>query len=288
VFRLSPFLFVAIGLPARSKSEQERYNRLVNIRENDNESENAIARPDPRLVFRALCRIPVLRWLIQVAVMGAGMSLVDSFLFVMLQNELGASTRLCGYTVGITVLMELPIFHYSKWLLKHWGHDVLFAVAMLSYVIRVLGYTVLTESTVLWVLLLEVLHGLTSACMWIAAIDFSAAVAPAEWSTTVQTIMTMTMQCLGGGVGPLIGGYVYDKYGAFSMYRGAGYVVGCVLVIHLATFGLCRQGHDAFLRRQAAKGRSSMTDGSTQGDQGSRRSVEIEARSEATTRKIEI
>lgn len=238
-------VITACGLPARSKSEQARY---------DLSNEGAmVPRPPTTLLVEAICRGPVFLWLLEVAVIGAGMSLVDSFLFVFLQNELGASTALCGYTVGITVLFELPVFHYSQFLLRHLGHDFLFVSAMVAYVFRVLGYTLLTPSSVHWVLLLEILHGITFACMWIASVDFSGSIAPEEWSTTVQSILSMTMSSFGGGIGPMVGGYVMERWGPVFMYRGAGWIVGGVCVVHLVAWLGCRKGHDDFLQSLSAE-----------------------------------
>ena len=177
------------------------------------------------------------------------MSLVETFLFVFLQDDLGSSTTLCGYTVGVTVLFEIPIFHNSKYLLKEWGHDLLFVISMLAYSVRVFGYTFLTPSTIHWILPLEVLHGITFACMWIASVDFSARVAPEEWPTTFQTVLSMTMSCIGGGIGPIIGGVVMEKYGAIAMFRGMGLVISIVTLAHLFVWLGLRQGHDAFLRQ---------------------------------------
>jgi PPP family 3-phenylpropionic acid transporter len=246
-----------VGLPARSQSEQARYDALNNSNNNDdsdealdNSNDNDVdIRPRISTLIQSICRIPVVLWLFEVAVIGAGMSLVDAFLFVYLQNELGAPTKLCGYTVGVTVLFELPIFHYSKSLLRYWGHDWLFLVAMSAYSIRVLGYTMLTPATVYWILPLEVLHGITFACMWIASIDFSARVAPPEWSTTFQSLLSMTMTCLGGSVGPIAGGYVMEHYGPVVLYRGTGILVGGVALVHSVFYFCFQQGHDAFLKR---------------------------------------
>jgi MFS family permease len=245
-------LVISFGLPARSCSEQARYDQL-NHNDDDNNDEGESERPSIMTLIRAICRFPVVLWLLEVAVIGAAMSLVDAFLFVFLQNDLQASTTLCGYTVGVTVLFELPIFHYSKYLLKTWGHDLLFVFAMLAYSIRVIGYTLLTPSTVHWILLLEVLQGITFASMWIASIDFSARVAPAEWSTTFQSMLSMTMSCLGGGVGPILGGYAMDYYGPVPMYRTAGLIVGTVGLVHVALWLGLSRGHGAFLQRATSR-----------------------------------
>lgn len=207
----------ALGLPARSNSEQKQYDRINRPRQHQPQPDipqgeadaEVVAgevdgnlgyddshQPQIRTLIRAICKPSVLLWLLEVAVIGAAMELVSAFLFVYLQNNLHASTTLCGYTVGVTVLFEIPIFLYSKFFLRRLGHDVLFLLAMAAYGIRVWGYTTLTPATVYWVLPLEGLHGITFASMWIASIDFSTAIAPEEWSTTVQAILSVTMSCL--------------------------------------------------------------------------------------------
>lgn len=193
----------------------------------------------------------MLFWLFEVLVIGAGMSMVDSFLFVYLQNDLGASTRLCGCTVGVTVLFEIPIFLRSKRLLRDAGHDSLFVVAALAYAARVTGYTLLTPDTVRWVLLLEVLHGVTFACAWTAFVDFAARAAPPGSSTTFQTVLSATMDCLGGGVGPIVGGAAVERLGAARVYRFCGAVVLAVTIVHTVRWRALGRGHGSYLRSKS-------------------------------------
>jgi PPP family 3-phenylpropionic acid transporter len=239
--------FAFFGLPARSKSEQARYEQVHQHQQEED------GHPKFQVLVRALCRLPVVFWLLQVITIGCGMALVDTFLFLYLQNDLGASTKLCGLTVGITVLMELPIFHYSQFLLERVGHDALFCISMAAYAVRVFGYTFLTETTIYWILPLEILHGITFACMWIASVEFSATVAPDEWSTTVQTILSACFACFGNVLGGFVGGWVMQKYGAVALYRGMGWIVWGVLILHLFLWLGCQQGHDAFLESLKAE-----------------------------------
>ena len=114
-------LVTAFGLPAQSKKEQAQYDRLNNNGNQDGEMEEIADQPQICTLIFSVLRLPVLVWLTEVAVISAGMSLVDSFLFVFLQSDLKGNTRLCGYSIGVTVLFEVPVFHYSKYLLKEWG-----------------------------------------------------------------------------------------------------------------------------------------------------------------------
>ena len=245
-------LVTAWGFPAKTKAEEARYEEMQ--RKSLESANPASSRPQLALLFKALCHVNVIFWLVQVAVIGAGMALVDSFLFVFLQNNLSATTSLCGYTVGVTVLFCLPIFHWSQFLLQRVGHDLLFIIAMVAYSTRVIGYSMLTPSTVHWVLALEVLHGFTFASVWIASVDFSAAVAPKEWSTTVQAILSSSLFCVGGGIGPIVGGWVVEVYGSVIMFRYAGLIMGIIMGIHLILFMICGEGpHGGYLRRVEKK-----------------------------------
>jgi len=161
-------------------------------------------------------------------------------------------------TVGVTVVFEIPIFHYSKWLLSNVGHDVLFVIAMISYLIRVLGYTLLTETTLYWILPLEILHGFTFASMWIASIDFSAAIAPTECSTTIQTILWVSYTYIGQIIGSTVGGWIIQNYSMIIMYRGMSFIFLIVLLLHLYVWLVLERGHhayylDAIAKRQSAE-----------------------------------
>ncbi|CAB9505856.1 Major facilitator superfamily domain-containing protein 6 [Seminavis robusta] len=241
-------LLAAIGLPSKTKAEQAQYEHAVTAANGLQDA--GIPRPKLATLYDAVCRLPVIYWLLQGVVLGAGVSLVDSFLFVYLQNDLHASTTLCGWTVGVTVLLELPIFFYSQSLLKNLGHDRLFVLAMAGYLLRVFGYTLLKPRTVHYIFAMEILHGVTVGCMWIASVDFAAAIAPIEWSTTVQTMLSTAIFCVGGGLGPMVGGWVMEQHGAVAMYRGAGVVVGVAMLGHLALWGLYGEGpHGRHLKR---------------------------------------
>jgi len=126
-------------------------------------------------LLRLLCSKPrVLLFLTEVVVMGAAMATVERLLFLYLVNDLKSSTALCGWTVGVNVLFELPIFAYPEPLLRTLGgRDGMFLIAMACFAFRVWGYTLLAPGTEWYVLPLEALHGVTFACFWIVTTDIS-------------------------------------------------------------------------------------------------------------------
>jgi hypothetical protein len=89
------------------------------------------------------------------------MSVVENLIFLYFEF-LGGSNTLCGLTVAVTVLFELPIFHYASEVLRWMELPVwMFQWGCVAYVVRVIGYSIVPESRAMWVLVLEPLHGVT-------------------------------------------------------------------------------------------------------------------------------
>ena len=57
----------------------------------------------------------------------------------------------------------------------------------------------------------------------------------------------MAMSCIGGGIGPIVGGVILDHFGVNVMFQAMGLVVLCVATIHLIVWKGFGGGHDAFL-----------------------------------------
>ena len=225
-----------------SKRQIEEYNTIDNNNRNgsNTDKDTKASRSSKEELFAVLLAPSFLFFLFEVAIIGAGIGVVERLLFIYLQSDLQASTFLCGLTVLVNVIFELPIFIYTDVLLKRLGHDGMFIFAMFFYVIRAFGYTFLTVDTVYFVLALEALHGFTFALMWAAAVEFSKTRSPKGWTTTIQAIVTTSWRCLGVGIGSGVGGYVAEYKGFPYLYRGAGIIVGAVCVLHILMLGVCR------------------------------------------------
>lgn len=179
----------------------------------------------------------VLLFLAEVVIMGAAMATVERLLFLYLVNDLYASTLLCGLSVGVNVLFELPIFWYASSILNYLGSDGMFLVSMICFSIRVFGYTLLTPSTKWWILVLESMHGVTFATFWIVTTDVSKVLIDKSkggvWSTTIPSVVQMLYNAVGATIGSVLGGIAMHRFGSREMYR---FTAGCVffmLVVHL-------------------------------------------------------
>jgi Na+/melibiose symporter-like transporter len=183
-----------------------------------------------------LCRVLrkpfMIAFLLELFVLGCCVGVVERLLFVYLQNELHGNTTLCGLTVGVTVIIEFPMFHYNQKIAQRLGHHGMMMTALLAYSIRSFGYTLLTTETRYYILFLEALHGVTFALLWSAAVEYGKIHAPKDFNTTMQSIITTVYSALGVGIGSLVGGHIMDQYGGRWMYRGSSALSIIVFAIH--------------------------------------------------------
>ena len=100
---------------------------------------------------------------------------VESLIFLYFEL-LGGTYAVCGLTVAVTVMFEIPIFHLSATMLSKVGTAMMQQIACAAYVVRVIGYTIIPSDGhhIIYVLLMEPLHGVTYACSTSSSVEFIA------------------------------------------------------------------------------------------------------------------
>eukprot|EP01084_Bolivina_argentea_P163491 284416_1 len=171
-------------------------------------------------------------------VCGIGTALVENFLFLFLTEYFGASDLLCGLTLVCMVSGEVPVFHFSKYLIEKVGLIGLMGISHFAYFVRVLGYSFLPQNaTDVWfILFIEPLHGLTFAGMWIASIEYGSRITPNHLKGTMLGLMSgMYGGGISGSIGCIVGGVIYQYYGPVLMYRYAGFaMIGWMFVFQIS------------------------------------------------------
>ena len=99
-------------------------------------------------------------------VVGAGFSMVEGLLFILLR-EMKASTLLCGLSVTVTVIFELPLFSRADLIFARLGAKKMILLGQFAWAVRAIFYAQMPEAWM--VLLIEPLHGFTFAMVWIAS-----------------------------------------------------------------------------------------------------------------------
>ena len=62
------------------------------------------------------------------------------------------------------------------------------------------------------------LHGITFAPVWAGAIDLAAELAPPGLATVAQSLYSSMFTGAGGALGLALGGWLYDNFGAETMF----------------------------------------------------------------------
>jgi PPP family 3-phenylpropionic acid transporter len=165
------------------------------------------------------------RWrlfLLVVFISGVGSSVLSNYLFLRL-NDLGASTTLMGMALAVATLSELPVFFYSGALMQRWGARPLLVFSLFVYVFRAMLISILPAA---WMVLpVQLLHGLTFSITWAAGVTYARQIAPAGLGATAQGLFSGTFFGLGGSVGALLGGMLYQAVGSALMFRYVALVV---------------------------------------------------------------
>jgi len=224
---------------------------------NRTDDERELMEANTRIKCNDFCRVVgrEIWFFALIIVFGMGLGVIDKLLFVYLTNELHATTSFCGLTVAVTVIIEIPLFHYGAKLLKFFGRDTMFTMALVAYIVRVFGYTLLTPDSKYWILPLEVLHGIGFSNVWMVSIDYSSEIVPSGWNSTMQTFLRSLYLSVGAGIGAVGGGFLMQNYGAKFMYTAYGLLVALFLCLHLISIHMgLHSFNDVSLKRLQARG----------------------------------
>jgi predicted MFS family arabinose efflux permease len=149
---------------------------------------------------------------------GFGAGVIDAFLFVRL-GQLGGTGTIMGISRFITCASEVPMFRIAGTMQERYGIWPVMAITQIAYVIRFLYYSTLT---VPWLVLpCEILHGLTFAVMWSVSCSYATLISTPECHATIQALLKGLHYGLGSAMGALVGGFIYDSYGAVSLFEGS-------------------------------------------------------------------
>ncbi|WP_186578586.1 MFS transporter [Aquibacillus kalidii] len=162
----------------------------------------------------------------------------DSFLGIYI-DHLGGSESLIGFAWFAGVAGEAIIFATAgKWFRKY--HPLIFIiVAGLLFAVRWSIYAVIEDPV--YIVLLQVLHGLTFGVFYLAAFQYVTRLIPKMIQSTGHLVFVSIFFGLSGIVGSLLGGELIDSLGGGYLYGTMAVMalVGSILitVYHFLPFG---------------------------------------------------
>ncbi len=149
---------------------------------------------------------------------GFGSGVIEAFLFVRMK-QLGSSGLTMGISRFLTCAAEVPMFQIAGIMHKKYGTWPMLALTQLAFVMRFTYYSFLTNP---WAVLpCELLHGLTFATTWSVSCTYANMISPPECHSSMQALLEGLHWGLGSGMGALIGGFAYDRFGAVWLFEAS-------------------------------------------------------------------
>lgn len=182
-----PFL-ASFFVPAQSKVSMAHVKRRELV---------VLLRDRTLLLFLLLCMV------------GYGTFAAYNTFFGLYLRGLGVSTRAIGLASGMASLSELPTMMLSGIMMKRLGIKWLLLIGLSVAIVRWLAYAIFTDYSVLFAFTL--LHGVSFASFYIAAVTFIDRYVPIHLRTTGQTLFYGTSFGLGTWASTNLFGALYER-----------------------------------------------------------------------------
>lgn len=119
------------------------------------------------------------------------------------------------------------MFYFTGSIIRALGLDGCFHLCFAAFLLRLGCYATLSLWGSPWLVLpVELLHGLTFGLTWSAGVAKGASIAPPGLEATTQSAFQGLMFGLGHGIGGMVAGGLYQRYGAQVAFGTSFAVVG--------------------------------------------------------------
>lgn len=200
---------------------------------------SALTTPLGQGLRRLLKRRSWIFFLISVFLMGVTLAGMHYFLGLYLV-ALGGNESLIGLAWGLGALTELPVMFFSAVLLRRLTVRGTLALGFALYGLRWFLYALMRDP--MWVIPINLLHGLSFASVWVAGVAYVDMHAPPGLEATAQGLFTSVLWGLSAASGALISGYLFDTIGPAAMFGVYGVVAGLALALFI--YGSARSTTD--------------------------------------------
>lgn len=171
-----------------------------------------------------------LNFLLLLFVIGIGLGISGNYLLLRMES-LGIPRTYMGLTLVTLTLSEIPLMIFGHRLLKILPAQRWLYIALGFMCLRLFANSLATAP---WhFLLVQFFHGPTFALVWVAGVAYADELSPSHLKATSQGIFSSVLNGLGGALGALIGGFLFDSLGAVRMfsYSSLGLVIiTCILL----------------------------------------------------------
>jgi PPP family 3-phenylpropionic acid transporter len=175
---------------------------------------------------------------------GVAFSAVNSFLFPYM-IELGMSGITRGIAITIATISELPVLFFSNYLIDRYKALGLLFIGMFITGLRMILYAVLNFQA--GILIFQLLNGLTSPLVLVAAVSYANEIAPEGMKATAQGLVGAAMFGFGAAAGGAAAGLLRGGMGGQAMFLliGIAVLLGVGGIFILEKHQNARQMHGA-------------------------------------------
>ncbi|SFP98312.1 MFS transporter [Caldicoprobacter faecalis] len=163
----------------------------------------------------------------------------SAFIFLPNLMELvGGSDGELGMVFTIMAISEIPIFLYSKILIRKFKPINLILFSTIFFILRQALY--LVSTTPFHVLAIQLLQGPSFALFTNGAVYYIDELAPSELKATAQTFANSIFFGVSGIIGSYVGGWIIDSYGLRSIYWVGVFVSIAISVLFFFSLNINR------------------------------------------------
>ncbi|HZJ82284.1 MAG TPA: MFS transporter, partial [Clostridia bacterium] len=152
--------------------------------------------------------------------------------------DLGASPGTLGIASSIMAFSEIPIFLFTRKLLRKFKPVHLILTSSVFFLFRQVAYLTATTST--QIILAQLLHGPSFALFLNGAVYYIDSMAPSELKSTAQTFATALYGGISGIIGSYGGGWVIDNLGIRKLYIIGIYAIIIITLLFIASLVIGR------------------------------------------------
>jgi len=172
---------------------------------------------------------------LSVFVAGALDCVLQSFLFMLMDDDMHASKTAMGVAILVACISEIFMFPLSSIIIKKVGSPLTcIELGIVSHGIRLL---VLSYCENAWASIpIHVLHSVTWALLWAAQVEYIDLVTPAPIHSTMFGLLNGMYFGVPSVFGNIIGGVLYYRYGGQMLFKSAACLAGVWAIIMFVCF----------------------------------------------------
>lgn len=143
-------------------------------------------------------------------------------------SDLGASGLMIGLIYSSFSLSRAILQTPIGWLADHYSKKKIIVVGLGAYTLTSILYTLVTTPETL--ILVRFVHGIGSAMVMPVAMAYAMELTPRGLEGRYMGYMN-TAIFSGYGVGPMLGGYIYENYSTFSVFNAMSALISLSLIL---------------------------------------------------------